>query len=486
MEGNIYLFIPVLLPAAFGLCLKWLKAPEKRAADINVAAMFLCALASLAALFAASDTRLTLWRITDSISVSFSLDGLGRFYLCFVTFTWTGVGLYAREYLEHDIKAGRFWRYYLISYAALMGLCMADNLITLYMFYECMTLATLPLVAHNMDKQAVAAAIKYLIYSVFGASLALLGVFFIGSYAGGFDFRAGGILEGFAGNRDAARVFIFIMIIGFSVKAGMFPLHSWLPTAHPVAPAPASAVLSGVITKMGVLGIIRTVFYISGVELLRGTWAQYAFMTLSLITVVMGSMLAYREKSLKKRLAYSTVSQVSYVLFGLSTLTEIGFVGACLHILFHSLIKNTLFMSAGAFIHKTEKTEVADLRGAGKVLPVTMTLFTLVSLGLIGLPPTGGFVSKWNLAQGALSMNISANWIGPAALLLSAILTAAYLLSISIRAFFPGDDFAPQAKNEVGLRMLIPMGAMAALTFILGMFPNGLIRFFEGIAASLM
>ncbi len=486
MEGNIYLCIPVLLPALLGVCLKWLRLSKERSADINVAAMFICALVSVAALLFKTEAHLTLWLITDAISVSFSLDGLGKFYICFVSFAWSGVGLYAREYLEHDAKSDRFWRYYLISYAALMGLSMADNLITLYMFYECMTLATLPLVAHNMDKQAVAAAIKYLVYSVFGASLALLGVFFIGSCSGGFDFRAGGIFNLETVNPNTARAFIFIMMIGFSVKAGMFPLHSWLPTAHPVAPAPASAVLSGVITKMGVLGVIRTVFYIAGAELLRGTWVQYTFMALSLVTVVMGSMLAYREKTFKKRLAYSTVSQVSYVLFGLSTLTEIGFVGACLHILFHSLIKNTLFMSAGAFIHKTEKTEVADLRGAGKAMPFTMMLFTLVSFGLIGLPPTGGFVSKWNLAQGALSMSISANWIGPAALLLSAILTAAYLLSISIRAFFPGDDFVSSEKNEVGLRMLIPMGAMAALVFILGMFPNGLIRFFESIASTLM
>ena len=244
--------------------------------------------------------------------------------------------------------------------------------------------------------------------------------------------------------------------------------------------------LSGVITKMGVLGIIRTIFYIAGAELLRGSWVQYAFMALTLVTVVMGSTLAFNEKLFKKRLAYSTVSQVSYVLFGLSTLTELGFVGACLHIVFHSLIKNTLFMSAGAVIHKTEITEVDGLKGIGKRMPVTMILFTVVSLGLIGIPPTGGFVSKWNLAEGALSAGMKAGWIGPACLLLSAILTAAYLLSISIRAFFTGESELNTEKCEAGWKMLAPMALLALLSVVLGMFPGGLIGYFTSIAQGIL
>ena len=398
------------------------------------------------------------------------------------------VGLYATEYVEHDNNDARFWRYYLISYGALMGLSMAENLITMYMFYEMMTLVTVPLVAHNMDKQSVAAAIKYLIYSVFGASLALLGIFFVGAYADSFTFTAGGVFsaEMLSGRENMMRVIFFMMIMGFGVKAGMFPMHSWLPTAHPVAPAPASAVLSGVITKMGVLGIIRCVYYVSGVSLLKGTWVQYAFMTLALLTVVMGSTLALKEKVFKKRLAYSTVSQVSYVLFGLSTMNAVGFAGALLHILFHSLIKNTLFMSAGAVIHKTGVTGVEDLKRMGRRMPVTMTLFTVASLGLIGIPPTGGFISKWNLAMGAFNMTEAFSWIGPAALLLSAILTAGYLLSVTIRAFFAGEVQEGDTKAEATWRMLVPMGVMAVLIVVLGVCSNGLIRYFTDIANKLI
>ena len=209
-------------------------------------------------------------------------------------------------------------------------------------------------------------------------------------------------------------------------------------------------------------------------------------MTLALVTVVMGSTLAFKEKQFKKRLAYSTVSQVSYVLFGLSTMTEAGFIGACLHIVFHSLIKNTLFMSAGAVIHKTGITEVDNLKGIGKRMPLTMTLFTVVSLGLIGNPPTGGFVSKWNLAQGALGMTVSANWIGPACLLLSAILTAAYLLGISIKAFYTGEAELSEPRSEATWRMLVPMALFACLSVVLGMFPGGLISFFRSIAQTIL
>lgn len=165
-------------------------------------------------------------------------------------------------------------------------------------------------------------------------------------------------------------------------------MHGWLPTAHPVAPAPASAVLSGVITKAGVLGIIRSVYYVAGPDMIKGTWVQYTWIILSILTIFMGSMMAYKEKVLKKRLAYSTVSQVSYILFGLSVMQPIAFVGALMHVIFHSLVKNTLFVSAGAIICKTGKTKVRQLVGIGKEMPVTMWCFTLVSLTLIGIPPT--------------------------------------------------------------------------------------------------
>ena len=285
-----------------------------------------------------------------------------------------------------------------------------------------------------------------------------------------------------AGHEGLLRAIVFVMLVGFSVKAGMFPMHAWLPTAHPVAPAPASAVLSGVITKMGVLGVIRVIFYLAGPDFIRGSWAQTAFMVLTLITVFMGSLLALREKQLKKRLAYSSVSQVSYILFGLSTLSPLGFVGAMLHIACHSFIKNTLFMSAGAIIHETGITRADELTGIGRIMPKVMCMFTIVSLGLIGIPPTGGFISKWYLAQGALELGSAASWIGPAVLLCSALMTAGYLLPVSIHGYFPGEAALPEG-HEAPAMMWVPMLVLALLSVVVGLFPNALITFVQGIAA---
>lgn len=242
-----------------------------------------------------------------------------------------------------------------------------------------------------------------------------------------------------------------IMLIGFGVKAGMFPLHAWLPAAHPVAPAPASAILSAVIVKAGVLAVIRTVYYIFGASFLRGTWVQTVWLTLTLITVFMGSMLAYREPVFKKRLAYSTVSQLSYILFGLAVMDVSSINGSLLHVLAHGLIKATLFLCAGAIIYTTGKTRVNELRGIGKEMPLLMWCYTIVSLGLIGIPPTGGFISKWYLAVGSLSGALPIfRWLGPAVLLISALLTAGYLLPLTIHGFLPGDDYdyAKHTKRE--------------------------------------
>ena len=284
-------------------------------------------------------------------------------------------------------------------------------------------------------------------------------------------FTAGGIATAAGAPQTGLLVITFLVILGFGTKAGMFPMHGWLPTAHPVAPAPASAVLSGVITKAGVLAVIRVIFFLVGASTIRGTWVQNVFLTLSLITVFMGSMLAYREPLLKKRLAYSTVSQVSYVLFGLFCLNSVTFTGAILHIVAHSTIKDALFLCAGAIIHQTHKTYVRDLRGIGKQMPITIWCWTIASLGLIGIPPTGGFVSKWQLATGAMEAGIGAfGVIGPVVLIISALLTAAYLLQVTINGFFPGSDFDYEAleNKEPGKLMCVPMIALAAGVVLCG------------------
>ncbi len=480
------LVLSVLLPIVLALVWRWKRLEGealRRASLITVAAG--AVLAALTALLPLEGEVYLRW--TDMLALSLRADGVSRVWLLLIAVIWPGVALYAAEYLEHDPNPGRFFLFYTITQGILHGLAVSGNLVTFYMFYEAMTLLTVPLVLHNMDKEAVAASIKYLIYSVIGASAALIGIFFVGAAGGTGDFAAGPLTAAQLAGKEGLAMGIFLaMLVGFGVKAGMFPMHGWLPTAHPVAPAPASAVLSGVITKMGVLGVIRVLYAIAGAERLRGTWVQMTLLGLTLLTILMGSLLALKEKKLKKRLAYSSVSQVSYVLFGLFTMTEIGFVGAVLHVLFHSLMKNTLFMSAGSIIHKTEKTYVGEMDGLGRRMPWTYAFFTVASLGLVGIPPTGGFISKWNLAQGALATGLSVSWIGPAALLISAILTAGYLFTVVIRGCFPGEDVKPEPACEAGVRMLAPMAVFAALIVLLGVFSGPIISYLETLASTLL
>ena len=290
------------------------------------------------------------------------------------------------------------------------------------------------------------------------------------------------------GHEGLLLVVAFLMLMGFGVKAGLFPMQGWLPAAHPVAPAPASAVLSGIIVKSGVLGIIRVVYFIFGAEFLKGSWVQKVFLGLALGTVFLGSMLAYLEKGLKKRLAYSTVSQVSYILFGLLLLNPAGMTGAFLHVIFHAVIKSGLFLCAGAIIFRTGKTRVDELRGIGKEMPVTIGCMTLLSLALIGIPPASGFVSKWYLAVGSLSSETGFySWLGPVVLLLSALLTAGYLLPITMKGFFPGEEESRKGfvRKEADSVMLVPILLLAVLAVVLGMFPGGLISLISNIAQQL-
>ena len=496
MIGSWYLLVPVLLPILSGLAVFFVRPfEEKRQRNLfTLCVLALNVLALLPVLFSGSLT-LRLFTLSDSLPIFLRTDTVGKFFAVVMAFVWAAAGAYSFEYMAHEEHQRRYYAFYLCTLGVLMALCFAGSIVTFYMFYEFMTLLTVPLVMHTGKKDAVAAGIKYLIYSVLGASLALLGVFLLSPYVQSFAFVPGGVLDmgRVAGHEGLILTTVFLMLLGFGTKAGMFPLHGWLPTAHPAAPAPASAVLSGIITKAGVLGILRLIYCFVGVDFLRGTWVQTAFLCLTLFTVFMGSLLAFKEGGLKKRLAYSSVSQVSYVLTGLASMTPLGLVGALLHVIAHALIKDTLFMSAGAIIHKTGKTQVSELEGIGKQMPAVMWCFTLASVGLVGIPPCLGFVSKWYLAQGALSMTSVSSvfcWLVPAVLLVSALLTAGYLFPISIRGFFPGRDGDGKPKFfekcEPTHVMLIPLILLTALSILAGMFPSGLVELFSGQAGLVM
>ncbi|MCI8950415.1 MAG: proton-conducting membrane transporter [Lachnospiraceae bacterium] len=493
MRGNILLLLPILFPVAAGILVligKGFGANRSRLAGVVFLA--LAASAAFTGLALAKGGSLTLWQLTDYAVIEFCIDQVAGLFAVLTAVVWLLVGLYSFSYMVHEREEYQFFGWYLIVLGVLVGLDFSGNLITFYVCYELMTLTSLPLVLHERTKEAVMAGLKYLFYSVAGAFLALFGIFFLVTVCPSLDFAPGGVIDSgrIAGKENLFLAAVCCMIIGFGTKAGMFPLHGWLPTAHPVAPAPASAVLSGVITKSGVLALIRVVYFIAGPNQLRGTWVQQIWLLLTLLTVFMGSMLAYKERILKKRLAYSTVSQVSYILFGLSLLEPVAFVGALAHVVFHSLVKNALFLTAGAVIFYTGWTKVNQMKGLGKVMPVMLSCYTLVSLSLVGIPPTSGFISKWYLAQGALSSGTGAwAWLGPAVLLVSALLTAGYLLPLTIDGFFPGTDFDETElktrklyKKEPSWQMLIPVFVLTAGAVGFGCFPGPFLNLLTGIA----
>ncbi len=471
------LLLPILLPVAGGLLMFCFKGFENRKVrNIYVAAVLaICTAVTLTVDFSV-DGSLTLWKITDTASITLKADGLTRFFAVLMSIMWTVVGVYAFDYMKHEEHETRFFAFYLIVMGVLSGIYMSANLLTLYLFYELMTLTSLPLVLHSLTKEAISAGKKYLFYSVGGAFLSLISIFYIYTKCTVADFTAGGFIGSIPeDDKGMLLIFIFLAIIGFGCKAGLFPLQDWLPTAHPVAPSPASAVLSGLITKSGVFVLIRLIYFSIGADFIRGTWVQYAWMGLSLLTVFLGSMMAYTEKVMKKRFAYSTVSQVSYVLFGLSLLNADGFTGALLHVVFHSVIKDGLFLVAGAIIVYTGIKNVDELKGIAKRMPTVIWCYTFFALALVGIPPASGFVSKWFLCLGAIEGDFGVvRFLGPAILLISALLTAGYLLPITINGFFPGNDFdySTCKKCKVSPLMIVPLVILAIAAVLFGIFPD--------------
>lgn len=492
MNESVTVLYPIILPILAGVLLLVGKEPKRRRSLVWYTGTVLVASALPAlGLIWGKEVSFTLFFLTGRLPVYFHIDSIGKIFASIVTVVWVAAGFFSFEYMKKEEAQKRFFGFYLIVYGVLMALNFSGNLITFYMFYEMMTLLSMPLVLHERTKEAVMAGLKYLFYSFCGAYMVLFGLYFVYRYANTLSFTAKGVLDSslMAGQEGLLLTAAFFMVLGFSVKAGMFPFHGWLPVAHPVAPAPASAVLSAIIVKCGVLGIIRVVFFIFGADFLRGTWVQTVMLILSLVTVFMGSMLAYIEKGLKKRLAYSTVSQVSYILFGIFMLDPSSVTGSLLHVVFHAFIKCCLFLCAGAVIYQTGKHRVDELTGIGKEMPATIWCFTICSLALIGIPPASGFISKWYLCVGALHTKLAVfSWLGPVVLLVSALLTAGYLLPVTIRGFFPGADYdyASLVKKEPVKTMLVPMAVLAALALILGIVPESLIQGFSAITGQMM
>lgn len=437
-----------------------------------------------------SDSTFLLAHFTGDLSICFKVDGMGMVFAGLVSALWPFATLYAFEYMTKEEHEKIFFLFYTMTYGITLGIALSANLLTMYFFYELLTLVTVPLVMHTLTREAILASRKYLYYSLGGAAFAFIGLIMIIIYGTTTDFILGGVLDlTKIGGRTNVLLFVYVMaFLGFGVKAAVFPFNSWLPQAG-VAPTPVTALLHAVaVVKSGAFAIIRLTYYSFGVDFLKGTWAQTTVMLVVMFTIVYGCSRAVKETHLKRRLAYSTISNLSYILFGVTIMTPLGLVGALTHLIFHAVIKICSFFCAGAIIHQTEKQYVHELDGMGYRTPCVFGIFTVSALALMGVPGLAGFISKWNLASAAVDSGNPVAYFGIACLLLSALLTAIYMLTIVVRAFFPGKDFDDSSIKEFkdpNCKMLLPLFVFVFFIIAFGLYSQPLTDFFRDVATGL-
>ncbi len=473
------LLLPILIPLLGGLALLFL--PLKWVKGGSYALVTATTLLGVGVMFTQTE-GFVFGTFPFGVVFSLQLDQIGIYFSGIILFVWLVVLWYSHSYFPHPNQDTRlFFGFYVAVLGAMLGVCYADNLVTLYLFFEFLSLLCVPLIAYERTEQAIRASKKFLYYSVAGAFMGLTGIFYFFSLEIPQVFQGGGIPELMErGEPSYVLAFTLLAVVGFGCKAGLFPLHSWLKTAHPIAPAPASAILSGITTKAGVIAILRLLYYVVGVEHLMGTYVQTWGLALSILTILMGSSLAWRETVLKTRLAYSTVSQVSYVIFALFLFQGYALVGALLQVLFHALAKTALFLSAGTIIHETGYHDIGELDGLGRHLRPPFVAITVAGLSLVGVPFTGGFVSKWYLALGGIAIG-GMGMLGVVVIVLSALLTAGYLLPIATRGFLsPGGNIK---SHPLPRGMTCPI--LWILLLIFGILPSPLIEWLVQIGGEL-
>lgn len=418
--------------------------------------------------------------LTEDLVLTLRFDGLGRFFAGIVATLWPLTILYASEYMKHEERLASFYGFFTMTYGVTLGVAMAGNLFTMYAFYELLTLSTVALVMHPMTTLAVRAAKRYLAYSLSGAAFAFAAVMFLIGSGCEDNFALGGILNAApGGNTNLMLAFYLMGFLGFGVKAAIFPMHGWLPRAS-VAPTPVTALLHAVaVVKSGAFAVIRLTYYAFGTDLLRGTWAQDAAMGFAVFTLVFGAVRALREQHWKRRLAYSTVANLSYILFGVTIMTPAGLTAGLLHMAFHAEIKILSFFCAGAVLHGTGRQYLKELNGLGRKMPITFGTFTVAALALTGIPPFSGFVSKWHLLTSAAESGNPVAYLGAGALLLAALLTAMYMFTVLARAWFPeagSMDNKLASEKEVSWRMTVPMSILAIGILLTGLFAQPIVH----------
>ena len=492
MMSPYFLLIPIALPIFGSFLSFFLKFPEEDDRKRNICMESLVVLTSVLVwilIFNVKREPVQLYSFISGFSIAFRMDGLSSLFAGMVSLMWPLVMLYAFEYMEHSKEKTRFFAFYVMTYGVTLGVAFASNMTTLYTFIEMLTLVTIPLVAHYGNHDSMFAGRKYAAYTIGGTGLGFFAVVMTTVYSESGNFAFGGSL--FPGSFTPMMELAFIAgFFGFGVKAAIFPLHSWLPTAS-VAPTPVTALLHAVaVVNSGVFAVTRLVWYTFGAGSLSGTYAQAIALLTAIFTMVFAAAMALKERHFKRRLAYSTVSNLSYMLFGILLMTPHGMKAGLLHMVFHGIIKMSLFLCAGAFMHVTGNQYIYEVNGVGKKMPLTFLLYTLAGLSLTGVPLFCGFVSKWNLVVAGIGSGTRKGLAGVFGLIIAAFLCAMYTLSVSIRAFFPVKDTDRYAGRtdvkETGIMMLIPIVFFGILNILLGVNPRPVVDIVEKIAAGLL
>lgn len=438
-----------------------------------------------------TDSTFLLAHFTGQLNISFRVDGMGMVFAGLVSALWPLATLYAFEYMTKEEHEKIFFMFYTMTYGVTLGIALSANLLTMYFFYELLTIVTVPLVMHTLSREAILASRKYLYYSLGGAAFAFIGLIMIIIYGTTTDFVFGGVLDlAKIGDRTNILLIIYVMaFLGFGVKAAICPFNSWLPQAG-VAPTPVTALLHAVaVVKSGAFAIMRLTYYSFGCDFVKGTWAQTTVMLIVMFTIVYGCSRAVKETHIKRRLAYSTISNLSYILFGVTIMTPLGLLGALSHLVFHAVMKICSFFCAGAIMHQTDRHYVHELNGMGYKMPCVFGIFTISAFALMGVPGLAGFISKWNLASAAVESGNTVAYFGIVCLLISALLTAIYMLTIVVRAFFPSKDFDYTTLSEVkdpNWKMLLPLFIFTVFIILFGVYSQPLLNFFADVAAGLV
>jgi len=485
MQTDPRLLLAILSPLiGAGLVMANGKRPNVREACSLVAAVVLLAinLSMIPAVLGGSTLHFTLFQLLPGLSIALRADALSMVFAVAASFLWVVTVFYSAGYMRglHEHEQTRFNTCFALALFGAMGCAFSDNLLTLYLFYEIVSICTYPLVAHHQDDESYEGGKKYLTYLTATAKgLILPAMVLIYVLSGTLDFSTNlhtGILPPET-NRWVVTALYACCILGFA-KNGVMPFHNWLPSAM-VAPTPVSALLHAVaVVKVGVFSTVRVMLYVFGVDMMHNLNLGLPTAYFVSITIVVGSIVALSKDNLKARLAYSTVSQLSYVILGVALLTPAGIQGGLIHIANHAFSKITLFFCAGAIYVATHKKNISEMSGLGRVMPFTFGAFALASLSMIGAPPVAGFVTKWYLLNGAMD----AGSIGIILVLLtSTLLNAAYFAPVVYQGFF-GKTSAADTEHkftEAHPAMVVPLSITAVISVLIGLYPNFFMQFVQ-------